>query len=77
MKEHMKKIPVYFALDDPDQLRLYQHVKSRKNHSGYIKRLIQRDMEGGSTPATPIIHEQPVVSRAKVGEMDFNAEGFI
>jgi hypothetical protein len=38
--------PVAFNLSDPDQLALYNHAMKRTNFSGYIKRLIQRDMEG-------------------------------
>jgi hypothetical protein len=38
--------PVAFNLSDPDQLALYTHAMKRTNFSGYIKRLIQRDMEG-------------------------------
>jgi hypothetical protein len=49
--------PVAFNLSDPDQLALYNHAMKRTNFSGYIKRLIQRDMEGWNV--------QPTVSAAK------------
>lgn len=32
---------------DPDQKNLWEHASKRPNFSGYIKRLIQRDMESG------------------------------
>ncbi len=38
---------VAFNIDDPDQRAMLEHTKKRPNFSGYIKRLIQRDMEGG------------------------------
>jgi len=38
--------PVAFNLSDPDQCALYNHAMKRTNFSAYIKRLIQRDMEG-------------------------------
>lgn len=48
---------VVFNLADPDQLALWEHTQRRTNFSGYIKRLIQRDMEGwtnpGPQPAAP------------------------
>lgn len=37
---------IAFNLDDPDQLKLYEHMIKRTNISAYLKRLIQRDMEG-------------------------------
>jgi hypothetical protein len=42
----IKRSPVAFNLADPDQLAMYTHAKKRTNFSAYIKRLIQRDMEG-------------------------------
>lgn len=38
---------VAFNTSDPDQAKLLSHADMRPNFSGYIKRLIQRDMEGG------------------------------
>lgn len=38
--------PVAFNLTDPDQAKMLEHAGKRQNFSGYIKRLIQRDMEG-------------------------------
>ncbi len=36
---------VAFNLLDPDQRQMLRHAEERPNFSGYIKRLIQRDME--------------------------------
>jgi hypothetical protein len=43
---------VTFNADDPDQKELLKHALSRKNFSGYIKRLIQRDYEKTEKPQT-------------------------
>lgn len=61
---------VVFNPADPDQEQLMQHAASRTNFSAYVKRLIQRDMEGGQSavPAQVPIMEQPA---------DFELEGFI
>lgn len=67
MGKHIKVEGVAFNLADPDQVKLWQHAKRRTNFSAYIKRLIQRDMEGAANP-------QPSV-QATSG--DFDAEGFI
>lgn len=40
---------VVFNLLDPDQSKLHKHATERSNFSAYIKRLIQRDLEGGLT----------------------------
>ncbi|MED5040758.1 hypothetical protein P9848_01385 [Geobacillus stearothermophilus] len=60
--------PVAFNLDDPDQKELYDHAMKRTNFSAYIKRLIQRDMEGGVT------HHSISVATAS---QDFDASEFI
>lgn len=44
---NIKTKGVAFNLDDPDQLKMLDHANQRTNFSSYIKRLIQRDMEGG------------------------------
>lgn len=36
---------VTFNCDDPDQQALLKHALERPNFSGYVKRLIQRDLE--------------------------------
>lgn len=49
---------VAFNLDDPDQFALYAHATKRTNFSAYVKRLIQRDMEGcfnvSNSPVTSV-----------------------
>lgn len=46
----LRKI-VVFNLLDPYQSKLMEHIEKQSNFSAYIKRLIQRDMEGGTVPA--------------------------
>lgn len=48
--------PVSFNLDDPFEKRLHEHAKAH-TFSTYVKRLIQRDMEGGQ-PATNLVARQ-------------------
>ncbi|EZP77648.1 hypothetical protein H839_08444 [Parageobacillus genomosp. 1] len=53
--------PVAFNLDDPDQKSLYDHAMKRTNFSAYIKRLIQRDMEGWNVQpsvSAPVTREE-------------------
>ncbi|GGE62101.1 hypothetical protein [Priestia taiwanensis] len=47
----MVKKTVVFNMEDPDQILLHEHANERKNFSGYVKRLIQRDREGGYSVA--------------------------
>lgn len=44
---------VIFSENDPFQMELLKHAQKFPNFSGYIKRLIQRDKEGG-TPSPPL-----------------------
>ncbi|MDR7001537.1 hypothetical protein [Neobacillus niacini] len=43
---------VSFNVIDPFQRQMKEHVEQYPNFSAYIKRLIQRDMEGGSAVRT-------------------------
>jgi hypothetical protein len=49
MANLIKRCPVAFNLADPFQKKLYDHTQKFTNFSAYIKSLIQRDMEGGTT----------------------------
>lgn len=68
MAKDIRIIQVAFNVLDPDQLQQYEHVRLRPNQSGYLKRLIQRDIDGGSIgPRHPAADLQE----------DFTIEGFI
>jgi hypothetical protein len=53
MEDRVRK-NVAFNLLDPDEKALYNHAMKRTNFSGYVKRLIQRDMEGGQSNTAPM-----------------------
>lgn len=46
MAKQIERIQVTFNVLDPDQQRLYDYVYGKTNSSGYLKRLIQREMDG-------------------------------
>lgn len=66
------KIQVIFNKKDPEQLKLFQHAASRTNRSGFIKRLIQRDMDGAS-----FISYQAAPTKQPTVPEDFQVDGFI
>jgi len=68
MAKDIRIIQVAFNVLDPDQLQQYEHVRLRPNQSGFLKRLIQRDIDGGFPGP-----------RQQVAELqeDFAVEGFI
>lgn len=78
-KESIVKIGgIVFNLGDPDQKKMYEHVKSRTNFSAYMKRLIQRDMD--SVTAPPLFRQDTAVSPAPKNEPeidDSTASSFI
>lgn len=47
MTKDIKNMSVSFNLSDPFQRQMKEYVEQFPNFSGYMKRLIQRDMEGG------------------------------
>ena len=58
---------VSFNVLDPFQRQLKTHCDNYPNFSGYIKRLIQRDMEGAArqqqrTPAQPVNNRMKLTS---------------
>ncbi len=52
-KKNIKCKQVAFNLNDPYQKKLYEYAMGFTNYSAHIKRLIQREMEGG-TIAHPV-----------------------
>ena len=49
----IKRKSVVFNLEDEFQHKMFQHCNRQSNFSNYIKRLVQRDMEGGSSLLSP------------------------
>lgn len=71
-RDGMEIIQVCFNVLDPDQRRLFEHAIKRSNRSGYVKRLIQRDMDAAVAGYVRAAPSPP----AEV-ELDFAAEAFI
>lgn len=70
MGKQIKIIQVAFNVLDPDQLQQYEYIRQRPNQSGYIKRLVQRDMDGG-VPAPAAAGREVLI------DDNFELEGFI
>ncbi|OIB04844.1 hypothetical protein AK95_14605 [Paenibacillus sp. LC231] len=68
MAKEIRIIQVAFNVLDPDQLQQYEHVRLRPNQSGFLKRLIQRDIDGG------VMGPRQTVAGL---QDDFTVEGFI
>lgn len=79
-EKNMKVRSVAFNLDDPDQKKMFDFASERTNFSAYVKRLIQRDMEGGVGMAHSHDQrqEEPKSEREKPIEIDEDiAKGMI
>lgn len=70
MSKDMLIKSVAFNTNDPDQLSLIDHASKRTNFSAYVKRLIQRDMDGSVH-----IVSDPVPAAFEEKE-DFSADGW-
>lgn len=58
-KQKFKRVKsVAFNISDPMELKLMQYTKEQGYFSTYVKRLIQRDMEGGEPTKVNIDWEQ-------------------
>lgn len=71
MAKQIERIQVTFNVLDPDQQRLYEYVYGKTNSSGFLKRLIQRELDG-----IMFVGSGAAVSAAG-DEDDFNLGGFI
>jgi hypothetical protein len=74
MGNQLKRVQTVFNLSDSDNKKMYEHVSAKPNSSGYIKRLIQRDMDQSQGVAT--IQVQTDKKPIKRG-IDFNLSGFV
>lgn len=70
MVEQLIRKAVVFNPLDPDQKKLLEHAASRSNFSAYMKRLIQRDLEGGMNVIASVAQENR-------NDLDFDETGFI
>lgn len=48
---------IVFNLDDPDQLRMYEHLMRRRNKSSYLKMLIFNDLSGNRDNSHEVIDQ--------------------
>lgn len=76
-EKNIKNRSVSFNLDDPDQKKMFEYANERTNFSAYVKRLIQRDMEGG-VGASATHEEVKAEPKQDLIEIDEGiAEGYI
>jgi hypothetical protein len=78
MAKDIKIVQVAFNVLDADQQELYNHVRIKNNQSGFIKRLIQRDIDNGFLAQTN--HHSVQINHQSVqldSEADFSLNGFI
>lgn len=65
---------IAFNAEDPDQQMMLEHATKRTNFSSYIKRLIQRDLEGGYLPQSNEGFKETLVNQ---GFEDIDPTAFI
>lgn len=68
----IKAIQVTFNILDPEQRRSYEHAYGKTNSSGYIKRLIDRDMGAATTPEA-----LSQISQSRTEDEEFDPQGFV
>jgi hypothetical protein len=49
-----KSVKILFDLDDPYQLKLYEHLKARTNGSSYVRSLIHKEVGNSMFPRTEL-----------------------
>jgi hypothetical protein len=66
-KDHFVRKNVSFNIADPDQKALLEYAMQRPNFSAYVKRLIQRDMEGWNPIAgtSGVMRVAPEINKPK------------
>lgn len=61
---------VTFNVLDPDQKKLFDHAMKRPNFSGYVKRLIQRDLDGKQM----VVHQVGGAQQPPQGEEEWDPD---
>lgn len=69
MTKDIKNMSVSFNLSDPFQRQMKEYVEQFPNFSGYMKRLIQRDMEGGVNVRTIKKAPQQAVTNLSMSQL--------
>lgn len=69
MTKEIKNMSVSFNLSDPFQRQMKEYVEQFPNFSGYMKRLIQRDMEGGVNVRTIKKAPQQAVTNLSMSQL--------
>lgn len=70
MAKEIKNMSVSFNLSDPFQKQMKEYAEQFPNFSGYIKRLIQRDMEGGTNIRTIKKAPQQAVTNLNMAQLN-------
>lgn len=47
MREHVKQITLGFNTGDPDDMKIYSHIREQPNQTQYLKGLVQDEMTAG------------------------------
>jgi hypothetical protein len=68
MAKKIERVAICFNVLDDYQALMHKWITDKPNSSGYLKRLIQRDMEGGYLPPS---------SQQATQQNDFDPNGFL
>jgi len=75
MADRYIRKPVAFNRDDPDHMTLYNFAMKRSSFSEYIRRLIQRDMDGSGfgaqtkNPGWTAEDDEPTIDTSHMTEL--------
>lgn len=72
MAKDISNKSVSFNMLDPYQVKMKEYAEQFPNFSGYIKRLIQRDMEGGQVVRTIKKAPNPAVPNQIMAQINGN-----
>lgn len=75
-KENVKRVGLYFNLENPIENKMWAYLQSKRKKSDEIKRLIENAMNGIELESIPIVEKKEQVNDLSKEEIDTNGMVF-
>lgn len=74
-KENVKRVGLYFNLENPIENKMWAYLESRRKKSDEIKRLIENAMNGIEIEPVPVVEKKEQVNDLSKEEIDTDGIG--
>ena len=74
-KENVKRVGLYFNLENPIENKMWAYLESKRKKSDEIKRLIENAMNGIEIEPVPVVEKKESVNDLSKEEIDTDGIG--